>query len=284
MNHSSAPLLSIITPTFNSERFIDSCIQGVIDQNVTDIEHIVMDGLSTDKTASIARDYSEKHPHLKVFSEKDSGQSNAMNKGIDKATGKFICFLNVDDFFEPNILSWVIGELGSLSDRHLLVGNCNIVNLDRELMRIRKPSRCSFPDILRIWRTDVFPANPSSYFYARHLHSLAGPYDENEHYVLDYEMMIRLLQVAEVKYVNRTLGNFVLHEDTKTHQNSSGGGRITKLAVYQRYIKQAPLLQRIPIQLQFFYHMRLMRSNNPLVFFALRPKHAYNWIVQKMSR
>lgn len=282
MSKTTTPLLSIITPTFNSERFIAECIQGVIDQGVIDIEHLIMDGLSNDKTVDLAQGFADQHPHIRLFSEKDSGQSNAMNKGIAKATGKFICFLNVDDFFEPKILSWVMEELRLLSDRHLLVGNCNIVNLDKEIMRVRKPSRCVYPDILRIWRTDVFPANPSSYFYARHLHDIAGPYDENEHYMLDYEMMIRLLKVAEVKYVDRTLGNFVLHEDTKTHQNSSGGGKITKLAVYQRYIKQVPLMKRLPIQLMFFYHMRLRRSNNPLVFFALRPQHAFNWILQKV--
>lgn len=284
MSNTTTPLLSIITPTYNSEKFIAQCIQGVLNQGVSDIEHLVMDGLSSDQTVALAQGFADRHPHISLFSEKDSGQSNAMNKGIARASGKFICFLNVDDFFEPNILSWVMEELRLLGDRHLLVGNCNIVNLDRELMRVRKPARCSYPDILRIWRKDVFPANPSSYFYARHLHELAGPYDENEHYMLDYEMMIRLLKVAEVKYVDRVLGNFVLHEDTKTHQNSSGGGKITKLAVYKRYIKGVPLVKRLPIQLKFFYHMRLRRSDHPIIFFALRPKDAFNWVWQKVAR
>lgn len=275
--------LSIITPAFNSESFIERCLKNVIDQNVADVEHIIMDGLSSDRTAEIVRQYAAQHPHIRLFSEKDSGQSDAMNKGILKARGRFITFLNVDDYFEPDALQTVMPQIAQLSDRHLLVGNCNIVDIHRNLQSVRKPARCGYPEILKIWRRDVFPSNPASYFYARHLHELAGMYDVDEHYVLDYEMMIRLLKVGEVKYIDQTLGNFVLHEDTKTFVNSGGGTKITKLAVFNRYKKELPALKRWLLQLQFYYHLRLRRSNHPAIFFALRPVYALKRIQQKMN-
>lgn len=284
MSQPVTPLLSIITPTYNSERFIENCLRNVIEQNVVGIEHLVMDGLSKDSTAKIVDEYAAKHDHIQLHSEKDTGQSNAMNKGIRAATGKFICFLNVDDYFEPEALSLALKELTELSDRHLLVGNCNIVNIDGEIQSIRRPTDCGYPQILEFWRRDVFPSNPSSYFYARHLHDLAGMYDENEHYVLDYEMMIRLLKVGKVKYVDKTLGNFVLHSDTKTHINSGGGTKITKLAVFQRYQKDVSALYRFKLKWGFFYHLRLMRSNHPVVFFAMRPAYAVKRIWQKMGK
>ena len=282
MKGQSDIILSIITPTFNSERFVERCLTNVIEQEVTGIEHLVMDGLSKDNTVSIVEQFAEQHNHIRLVSEKDSGQSNAMNKGIERAHGKFICFLNVDDYFEPEALSFALEQLKECTDRDILVGNCNVVDINGKLKTVRVPSDCGYPQILEFWRGDVFPPNPSSYFYARHLHDLAGLYDEDEHYVLDYEMMIRLLKVGEVKYLDRTLGNFVLHEDTKTHINSSAGIRITKLEVFQRYIKELSALQRLQLQLGFFYHMRLMRSNHPVIFFGMRPFYAIRRMFQKI--
>lgn len=276
-------VLSVITPCYNSERFITPCLQNVQQQYTAGIEHLIMDGGSNDGTAETARKFADNHPWVKVFSAKDSGQSDAMNKGILRAKGRFICFLNVDDYFEPNVLPYVITQLKQLSDRHLFVGNCRVVNSDGSLRFLRKPSGCGYPQILEFWRKDVFPSNPSSYFYARHLHDLAGLYDENEHFVLDYEMMIRLLKHAEVKYVDRDLGNFLLHEDTKTHQNSSAGNKITKLRVFNRYKSELPLMQRLRLNLLFYYHMKLMRSNHPVIFFAMRPGYFVKRLAEKLS-
>lgn len=276
-------VLSIITPSYNSGRFIETCLQNVIQQNVTGIEHIIQDGGSTDETKEIARKYSAEFPHIRFYSEKDSGQSDAMNKGIHKATGRFVTFLNADDYFEPGALRYVLEQLNKFGDRDFLVGNCFVKDLNGKIQTVRKPSACGYPQILEFWRRDVFPPNPSSYFYARTLHDLAGYYDENENFVLDYEMMIRLLKYAKVTYVDRNLGNFILHEDTKTHINSSGGDRITKYHVFTRYKKELPLLKRIETEFKFFYYMRLMRSNNPLLFFIMRPLYAVKRIIGKTS-
>lgn len=275
-------ILSVITPCYNSERFIAACLEHVRQQYTAGIEHLIMDGGSTDRTADTARNFADNHRWVKVFSERDSGQSDAMNKGIMKAKGRFICFLNVDDYFEPDVLPYVISQLKQLSDRHLFVGNCRVVNSDGSLRILRKPSACGYPQILEFWRKDVFPSNPSSYFYARRLHDLAGLYDENEHFVLDYEMMIRLLKHAEVKYIDRDLGNFLLHEDTKTHQNSSAGNKITKLSVFNRYKSELPFMQRMRLNFLFFYHMKLMRSNHPVIFFAMRPGYFVKRLREKL--
>ena len=74
--------ISVITPVFNGERFIESCIRSVIDQNCPDVEHLIIDGCSTDRTLEIVKQYSETYPHIRWVSEKDKGQSDAMNKGI----------------------------------------------------------------------------------------------------------------------------------------------------------------------------------------------------------
>ena len=89
--------LSIITPVFNGIRFIESCIINVIEQKCPNLEHIIVDGGSTDGTVEIITSYAERYEHIKWVSEKDHGQSDAMNKGIAKALGSILGFLNVDD-------------------------------------------------------------------------------------------------------------------------------------------------------------------------------------------
>jgi glycosyltransferase involved in cell wall biosynthesis len=96
-------MISIITPVFNGEKFIASCIKNVIGQNCPYAEHIIIDGASTDSTASIVKTFADRYPHIRWVSEKDRGQSDAMNKGIALAQGTILGFLNVDDYYEPNV-------------------------------------------------------------------------------------------------------------------------------------------------------------------------------------
>src|SRR3954451_18802557 len=79
------PILSIITPVFNGERFIAECIESVVGQNCIGVEHIVVDGRSTDRTVEIVRERAHVHSHLRWISEPDRGQSDALNKGIAMA-------------------------------------------------------------------------------------------------------------------------------------------------------------------------------------------------------
>jgi len=90
--------ISVITPSLNSGEHIERAIQSVLAQNYDNFEHIiVVDGLSTDNTLDILK----KYPHLTWVSEKDSGQSNAMNKGFAMSSGEIIVYLNADDYFLP---------------------------------------------------------------------------------------------------------------------------------------------------------------------------------------
>ncbi|MDF5711529.1 MAG: glycosyltransferase [Nostoc sp. S4] len=75
-------MISVITPVYNGEKFIESCLQVVIKQNFSEVEHIIVDGGSTDKTIDIIKHYANQYSHIRWISEKDRGQSDAINKGI----------------------------------------------------------------------------------------------------------------------------------------------------------------------------------------------------------
>jgi glycosyltransferase involved in cell wall biosynthesis len=102
--HKSTPQLSIITPTYNAADTLQACLESVAQQNYPHLEHWIIDGLSKDSTMEIVRDYAQRHSHIKYISESDKGIFDAMNKGIDLATGEFLLFLGADDMLIENIL------------------------------------------------------------------------------------------------------------------------------------------------------------------------------------
>ena len=111
--------LSILTPSYNQGDFIEKNINSVMNQDWDDIEHIILDGGSTDNTLSILK----KYPHLKWVSEPDEGQADALNKGLQMASGDIVGWINSDDYYEANIfrevitifenepVKWVIGNI-----------------------------------------------------------------------------------------------------------------------------------------------------------------------------
>lgn len=120
--------ISVVTVAFNEEKNIAKTIESVLNQTTKDIEYIICDGKSTDKTAEIAESYNERFSlkgiEYVVNSEKDSGIYDAMNKGIEKATGEYICFLNAGDWFYNNeIVENVINKISASNKPDLLYGN-----------------------------------------------------------------------------------------------------------------------------------------------------------------
>jgi glycosyltransferase involved in cell wall biosynthesis len=113
--------LSIIIPTFNSEKVLAAAIQSVLSQSFTDFEVLIIDGISTDDTLNIAKNYADSR--IKIFSEKDKGIYDAMNKGIERASGEWLYFLGSDDvLFSPQSLENVFGKY-YLSDTKIVYGN-----------------------------------------------------------------------------------------------------------------------------------------------------------------
>lgn len=238
--------ISVITPVINGERFIGSCIQNVIDQNCPHLEHIIVDGSSSDRTGEIIKGYTEKYPHIHWISEKDNGQSDAMNKGILKAKGAVIGILNVDDFYEPNVLNRVLEIFKRLPEPSLLVGNCNVWNDENQLLYVNAPAKLRLQELLLGWHINPHPVNPSAYFYHRSIHQQIGMYDINEHYVMDLDFIFRAVQVAYIKYVDEVWGNYRLIVGTKTvNDKASGRSEVRTKKLFEIYQKQLSLVQKL---------------------------------------
>lgn len=241
-------MISIITPVYNGEKFIESCIKVVIDQNCPDMEHIIMDGGSSDGTVDIIKQYAEKYLHIRWVSEKDKGQSDAMNKGIAMAKGEILNILNVDDYYEPNVLNRILKLFESLPEPCFLVGNCNMWIDGGKFIKVNKPAKLKLSELLLGSNINPHPVNPSAYFYHTSLHQVIGEYKVDEHYVMDLDFIFRAVQVAEVRYVNETWGNYRMIEGTKTVTEWNSGRGIQRAEeILKYYRKQLPLIKRYQV-------------------------------------
>ncbi|GAB4376478.1 MAG: hypothetical protein Kow00121_23590 [Elainellaceae cyanobacterium] len=229
-------MLSIITPVFNGEKFIEFCIKNVIEQDCSDLEHIIVDGGSTDNTAAIIKQYAEQYPHIRWVSEKDRGQSDAMNKGIRMAKGEIIGILNNDDFYAPSVLNRVFEIFQTLPEPSFVVGNCNVLGEDDRIVKVNRPKHLKLLDLVS--RIHPFPVNPSAYFYHRSLHNKIGFYDIEDQYMMDIDFILKAVQNAHVHYVNETWGNFRHIQGTKTvtHNKSLEYKRKSKMLLRKYYV------------------------------------------------
>ncbi len=139
------PLITVVTPSYNHERFIEATIQSVLTQDYAPIEYIVMDGGSTDGTLDILRKYEDR---LTWVSERDKGQGDAINKGFRRATGDIWCWLNSDDLFTPGALKTVAEFFQSHPDASFVYGDAEAITLDGTPAGIRTHIRPTDFDFL----------------------------------------------------------------------------------------------------------------------------------------
>lgn len=266
-------MLSIITPVYNSKRFIEFCIKNVIEQDCPDVEHIIVDGGSTDGTVEIIKSYADKYPHIRWVSEKDRGQSDAMNKGIAMARGEILGFLNADDYYEPKVFNRIIEIFKTLPEPSLLVGNCNVWDNDGKLWFVSKPSKINLTNLLLERFNDAFPMNPSGYFYHASLHKKIGLYKVEEHFGMDMDFILKAVQSAHVKYMDELWGNYRYLEGTKTFvDDQSGNNEIRVRAMINEHRKRLPMLKRFSIRLQYGY---LKNLNSMMVLLACLLRRTY---------
>ncbi len=209
-------LLSIILPVYNNVAYIAKAIDNYLSQSCADSELIIMDGGSSDGTVDVIAGYAKIHASITWISEKDKGQSDAMNKGIKLAKGKYISFLNVDDYYSSGCLQEVTEILTKNPSIQYLVGNCNVWNQYGDLIYVNRPSK------LQKWHVFSgyhFSVNPTAYFYQKNLHAQVGYYSLTNHYTMDLEMIFRFRKVTKFHYFPKGWGNFRLLPNAKTFED-----------------------------------------------------------------
>lgn len=229
--------ISIITPCLNAAPFIDRTILSVLAQRGDfELEYIVVDGVSTDGTLAIIRRYDNQ---LRWVSEKDPGQTSAINKGLTLATGEVVAFLNADDLYAPGALAHVAAAFVNPQTQWAF-GKCDIIDINDRPMRSLITSYKNYHLRRRSHRrllAENFISQPAV-FWRRSVMGGIGFLDESEYFVMDYEYWLRLWQKYEPVFIDSYLASFRWYEISK-----SGAGFSKQFAdelrVAQRYANGA---------------------------------------------
>lgn len=210
--------LTILLVVLNNKAFIGQAIDNFLAQACSEAELLIMDGSSSDGTVEIIQDYAKQFPSILYFSEKDTGQSDAMNKGLKLAKGEFVSFLNVDDYYSEDVLNEVVAKLNADSSIDFITGNCKVWDEHGELIYINRPTPIEKHHVLSGYH---FPVNPTAYFYRKSIHDKIGHYNEKNHYNMDLEFILQVALHYKITYVNRDWGNFRMLPNTKTFSDQS---------------------------------------------------------------
>ena len=187
--------ISVITVVFNAVETIEDTIKSVIDQDYDDIEHIIIDGGSTDGTLDVVNCYKD---HLaKVVSEPDNGIYDAMNKGIELATGEITGNLNADDWYaHSGVLSQVANTFSADESIDAVYGDIVYVTRKQPHNIVRYWESCSYHDGL--FEKGWMPAHPS-FFVKREMYSRYGKFDLDLKIQSDFELTMRLIAINRIK-------------------------------------------------------------------------------------
>lgn len=227
------PKISIITPTLNQGAFVERTLKSVLDQNYPNLEYIVMDGGSRDGTIDILKKYESR---LKWVSEKDEGQSDAINKGISRSTGDIVAYLNSDDLYEPGALIRVGEYFASHPEAMWLTGKCRVIDEHDREIRVAITAYKNFL-LSRYSYGMLLVTNPISQpatFWRRAVVEELGLFDAQEHLVMDYEYWLRIGKKYPPAILDNYLASFRVYAASKTSSSFLTTFR-REMEIAQRY-------------------------------------------------
>jgi len=204
------PKITVVVPSFNQGQYLEETLLSVINQGYANLELFVVDGASVDNSVEIIKKYQNNITWW--ISEPDKGQSDAINKGLVKATGEIITWLNSDDLLTPNSLFSVSQHFSQLAeDVGLIHGGTILFDAKRQL----KTDWGYHPSLERNLAGMAFP-QPSAFFLKEYLDKVGGKLNNQFHYGMDYDLFCRLACVCRFVPVRDIFSKYRLHDNSKS--------------------------------------------------------------------
>jgi glycosyltransferase involved in cell wall biosynthesis len=203
------PLVSIVTPSYNQGRFLRRTIDSVLNQTYPYIEYLVMDGGSQDESVEILKSYGDRFCWV---SERDGGQTDAINKGLARARGDILAYLNSDDVLRPNAVERAIAHFRRNPACDLLYGKAHYLNEQDEIIGIYATADYSFERLMM----DCCICQPAAFWRAA-IARKVGPFDDRLNYVMDFDYWLRVDRAGgRIEHVHEWLACSRLYPQTKT--------------------------------------------------------------------
>lgn len=201
--------VSVVTPSFNQGQFIERTLQSVASQTGAEIEHVVFDGGSSDNTVAVLEHF---RPPVRWVSEKDNGQTDAVNKGIRATDGEIIGWLNSDDIYYPGAIARVVGFFAANPEVDVVYGMADHIDLEDHAFEAYPTEPWDFERL----KETCFICQPAL-FFRRRVVEQHGALDESLHYCMDYAYWLRLGKVGvHFAYLEEKLAGSRLYAETKT--------------------------------------------------------------------
>ncbi len=203
-------LVSIITPSYNQAIFLERTILSVLNQTYPEIEYFVVDGGSQDDSVNVIHKYQDK---LKGWvSEKDQGQTDAINKGFAMANGDILAWINSDDTYEPDAIKLAVEYLEAHPEVGLVYGDTNFINEKDEVIGTFPAALTNYAKL----RQGYVHIPQQAAFFRASLWKQVAPLDPSFYFAMDYDLWVRLAKLSGIAYIHRHMANFRLHDEAKT--------------------------------------------------------------------
>jgi len=239
------PLVTIITVCYHSEKYLRDAIESVINQTYKNIEYIIIDGNSKDKTLDIIKEYEPKFEgRMRYISEPDNGIYNAMNKGIKMSKGDIIGIINSDDWYETNAIELIVNKyIKSIENNKYIIffGNMNKCNDEKKIMYISKKNKKYLNENIDKRMTIPHP----TVFVTRDVYFDKGMYDEKLKICADYKLILNNYhRGSKFIYINKTISNM------------RGSGMSDRASTFLMMIKE-----------RFFIRAKYIKLNKNILYF-----------------
>jgi len=250
-----SPTVTIITPSFNQAAFLEATIRSVLEQDYPLLEYIIIDGGSTDSSVDIIRRYEDRLAFW--ASEPDLGQTDAINKGFNRAKGSILAWLNSDDTYQPGAVREAVEFLQAHREVGMVYGSAMYIDAGGRPVA-RYPSH---PTDLRGLRRGVNTISQQAMFFRSVLWKMVGPLDPSFYYAMDYDLWVRIAEISEIRFHDRYWANFRLQEESKSMREAyrswpemmrvhfrDGGSRLSLF--YAKYLVRRVLEPVMPLRME----------------------------------
>lgn len=220
----TAPLVTIVTPSYNQGQFLEATIKSVIDQSYPNLEYFVFDGGSTDNSVDIIRRYETQIDYW--VSEPDKGQSDALNKGFARAKGKYIAWLNSDDIFLPDAIRRGVAAMEQHPEAGMIYANCAKIDENGAYLSWPRYGQYGLLDLLSM-RVIAQP----TVFMRRDIYEQTGGLDLSINLQMDHALWIRMARLAPIIYVDDYFAGAREHANAKNMVFRLGFGQTARRIV-----------------------------------------------------
>jgi glycosyltransferase involved in cell wall biosynthesis len=213
------PRVSIVTPSFQQGRYLEATLRSVHDQAYPDVEHLVVDGASTDGTIELLRRWSDRLAWW--VSEPDGGQSDAINKGFARSTGQILGWLNSDDQLAPGALERIADALSGPDGADVVVGDCIFAFEATGTTRTLRGEFEGRDRLLRFWRG--YRMHQPAIWWRREVYDRIGGLDPDHDLIMDFDYWVRMVDAGfRFTNVDAPLAIALHHSDAKTADGYRG--------------------------------------------------------------